>query len=298
MLTQQFEIENHSKETKNRLSGWTVTIAVHALILLLLFFSYITPPNPPYEDNMGGMSVNYGTSDVGTGDQQQFTTVPVTVQQDAQPEASSQPNTSTTQENLETQDKEEAAVIESKKDVVKPKEKPNPDAIFKPHSKPVANNTPEPVKPKVDKNALFSPGAVGKPNKSKGDGEGRGQGDQGDPNGDVGSKNYQGGGTGNGPGKGGNGLGDGNVKLTGRKLRSRPPVKNPCETSRGKVVISISVNREGKVVDTKFAQSGSTSSDDCLIATARQAAMKYTFDANSTAAETQTGSIVFIFKED
>ena len=297
MLSQQFEIENHQKETKNRLSGILVSALIHTVLLLCLYFIIIHTPDPPYEDNQGGMTVNYGTSDVGTGDQQQFTTVPVTVQQDAQPEAS-QSAPSTAQDDMETQDKEDAAVVEAKKDKVKPKEKPDPKAIFTPKAKTAANPNPEPVKPKVDKNAMFTPGAIGKPNKSKGDGEGHGAGDQGDPNGDPNSRNYHGGGTGNGPGNGGNGLGDGNVRLAGRKLRSRSVPKNPCETSRGKVVISISVNRDGRVTDTKFSQNGSTSSDDCLINIARQAAMKYTFDANQGAAETQTGSIVFIFKED
>jgi protein TonB len=298
MLIQQFEIENHRRENKNRASGIIVSALIHSILFLCLYFIIIHTPDPPYEDNQGGMTVNYGTSDVGSGDQQQFTTVPVTVQQVAQATPESQPVSSNAPEDLETQNTEDAPVVEAKKEVKKPKEKPNPDALFKPHAKPVANSTPEPPKPTVDKNALFSPGAVGRPNRSAGDGEGGGKGDQGDPNGDPNSKNYHGGGTGNGPGHGGNGLGDGNVRLTGRKLRSRPPVKNPCETSRGKVVISISVNRDGRVVDTKFSQSGSTSSDDCLVSTARAAAMKYTFDANSTAAETQTGSIIFIFKED
>lgn len=294
MLIQHFEIENHRRENKNRLGGWAVTIAVHALILLILLFIYITPPNPPYEDNAGGMTVNYGTSDVGTGDQQQFTAVPVKVQQMAEASSSSS-SSAASPEDLATQDKEDAAVVESKKEPVKPKQKPDPNALFTPHAKPANNPSPQ---PQVNKNALFSPGALGKPNKSKGDGEGGGQGDQGDPNGDPNSKNYHGGGTGNGSPNGGDGLGNGNVRLTGRHLRSRPPVRNPCETSRGKVVIAIDVNRDGKVIATRFSLSGSTSSDDCLVATARQAAMKYTFDANSTAAETQTGSIVFIFKED
>ena len=297
MLAQQFEIENQRKETKNRLSGMAVTIAVHALLLLLLFFFYITPPNPPYEDNAGGMTVNYGTSDVGTGDQQQYTTVPITVQQVAQTNPSTEAATSSSQDNLETQNTEDAPVVEAKKEVKKPK-KPNPDALFKPQSNPTANTTPEPPKPQVDKNALFSAGALGKPNKSKGDGEGGGQGDQGNINGDPNSRNYHGGGTGNGPGNGGDGLGNGNVRLTGRHVRSRSVPKNPCETSRGTVVIAIDVNQAGKVVDTKFSLSGSTSSDDCLVGIARQSAMKYTFDANPTAADIQKGFITFVFKED
>jgi protein TonB len=298
MLSPQFEIENHSKETKNRVSGVVVSALVHLILFLCLYFVIIHTPDPPFQDNQGGMTVNYGTSDVGTGDQQQYTTVPVTVQEVAPSTPKSQPTASTSPEDLETQNTEDAPVVEKKSEVKKRKEKPNPDALFKPQTKPVSNPHPEPPKPQVDKNALFSAGALGKPNKSKGDGEGGGQGDQGNINGDPNSRNYHGDGTGDGPGHGGNGLGDGNVRLTGRKLRSRSVPKNTCETSRGKIVIAINVNREGKVVDTKFSLSGSTASDDCLVSIARQAAMKYTFDANPTAAEIQSGSITFVFKED
>lgn len=312
MFSRPFEAENKSAENKNRLAGLVVTIVVHALLLLILFFLYITPPDPPYQDDAGGMSVNYGTSDIGTGDEQQYTAVPVKVAEPEQVNTPAPPPAPTaSNEDLVTQNEEDAAVVETKKPVKKEKPvvKPNPDATYKPVKKPVAENKPVEPKPTVDKNALFTPGAQGKPNNSKGDGEGGGKGDQGKPNGDPNSRNYHGNGTGdgsgNGPGSGhgpgGYGTGGGgpsNVRLTGRSLRSRPPVKNPCENTKGKVVIAIKVDRSGHVTDARFTQSGSTTADDCLIATARQAAMKYVFDDNSTAAETQTGSITFIFKED
>jgi outer membrane biosynthesis protein TonB len=307
MLTRPFETENKQTENKNRAAGVIVTVTVHALLFLLLYFLFITPPDPPYEDNAGGMAVNYGTSDVGSGEQQQYTAVPVKVQEVQEKAPTPQPTATSAPEDLETQDKEDAAVVEKKTEVKKTKVKPNPDATYKPTPKPAAVQPVAAPQPTVDKNALFSAGAQGKPNNSKGDGEGKGKGDQGDPNGDPNSKNYHGGGNGTG-GKGGEGNGPGgygtgngppsNVRLTGRSLRSRPPIKNPCETARGRVTISISVNRSGHVTNSKFSQSGSTTSDDCLVSTARQAAMKYVFDENSSAAETQTGSILFIFKED
>jgi hypothetical protein len=148
----------------------------------------------------------------------------------------------------------------------------------------------------VDDNSLFRPGAVGKPNNSKGDGEGGGKGDQGGLNGDPNSTSYKGGGTGNGVGSG-NGLGDGNVKLAGRNVVNRFVPKNPCEQSRGKVVMSIKVDQAGKVVSAIFQQGGSTTADECLVNVAKQAAMKYTFDAKTDAATYQTGSILFTFKE-
>ena len=314
MFARPFEAENRSTENKNRGIGLVVTIVVHALLFLLLLFMYITPPDPPYQDDAGGMAVNYGTSDVGTGDEQQYTAVPVKVaetQPTPTPTPTPPPTPTASTEDLVTQDDEDAAVVESKKKPVKKEKpvKPNPDATYKPVKKPVAETKPVEPKPTVDKNALFSAGAQGKPNHSTGDGEGGGKGDQGKPDGDDRSRNYHGKGTGDGSGNGpGSGHGPGgygpggggpsNVRLTGRSLRSRPAIKNTCENTKGKVVIAIKVDRSGHVTDARFTQSGSTTGDDCLIAIARQAAMKYVFDENSAAAETQTGSITFIFKED
>ena len=292
MLTQQFEIENHKRENKNRLGGWAVTITVHALILLVLFFIYITPPNPPYVDNAGGMTVNYGTSDVGTGDQQQFTTVPVTVQQDAQNNSAA--SSSATQEDLETQNTEDAALVNTKKNLVKPKDKPNPDALLKPQTKPVVNNTPP--TPKANQNALFHPGAVGKPNNSKGDGEGHGQGDQGDPNGDPNSRNYHGGGNGNGTGPIGSGLGSGHYNLKGRKRVSQPNIVSPCTNAKGNVAVAIKVNKAGKVIDAKLLQLGTTTANECLINLAIKEAYLWTFDAKADADDVQTGSLLLQYK--
>ncbi|MFN8278045.1 MAG: hypothetical protein U0T84_11210 [Chitinophagales bacterium] len=292
---QAFDIENRSSENKNRTIAITVALAIHALLLVLLFFWVLTMPNPPFEENEGGMTVNFGTSEVGEGDIQPMNLTPVA--ENAAPTPESNPEAAPeTKEDIATQDLEDAPVVERKTESTKKAPKPNPDAILKP--KPVKNtpSTPAQPTPQVDHNALFRPGAPGTPNNSKGDGEGGGNGDQGNPNGDPNSRNYNGGGDGNGHGHG-SGLGDGNVRLTGRRLRSKPAVKNPCEDARGRVVMGIQVNRDGKVIKANFTQSGSTTSDDCLVNVARQAAMKYTFDDKADAADVQNGSIIFIFKE-
>ncbi|MCW3126908.1 MAG: energy transducer TonB [Bacteroidetes bacterium] len=310
MFVRPFETENKQAENKNRAAGIVTTIVVHALLLLLLFFLYISPPDPPFSDNAGGTSVNFGSTDEGMGDQQQYTAVPVKVEDVKENAPTPPPVAAKSEEELETQEKEEAAIVESKKVVKKEKVKPVAEAVYKPNPKPTRTTEPTPPKPKVNNDALFTPGAQGTPNKSTGDGTGHRKGDQGKANGDPNSANYTGSGdgpgSGSGPGHGDGpgghgptaGPGPGNVRLTGRSLKSRPAVKNPCENIKGKVVIEIKVNRNGHVTDAKFTQAGSNTADDCLINIARQAAMKYTFDENSTAAETQTGSITFIFKED
>jgi outer membrane biosynthesis protein TonB len=177
------------------------------------------------------------------------------------------------------------------KTVIKPK--PDENALYKPSKNPTPTNT---EKPKVDDNSLFKPGAYGTPNNSKGDGEGGGKGDQGDPSGDPNSKSYKGSGTGTGTGTG-SGNGSGNVNLSGRSVLSRHVPKNPCEQTRGKVMVAIRVNRQGQVTSANYAQGGSTTADDCLVNVALQAARKYTFDVKSDAAEIQNGTILFMFKE-
>jgi len=56
------------------------------------------------------------------------------------------------------------------------------------------------------------------------------------------------------------------------------------------------VDRSGKVVDARYTQAGSTTSDEGLIKTSIEAALKYRFDTNNGATELQTGAISFIYK--
>ena len=293
MFSASFETDNNSFENRKRITSIVITLLVHGLLLLLLYLSTLSLPDPPYVDNEGGMSVNFGTSDVGEGDEQAFTYTPVAAVSEPTP---SPPATSTSQEEeLATQDMEDAPVL-SKPEPIKKKETPTPKPeVVKPVTKPVtANTTPVPPQPKADENALFKPGAYGKPNSSTGDGEGGGKGDQGQLDGDPNSKSYQGSGTGQGTGEG-SGLGDGNVRLAGRQLKYKPVVNDKSQ-SRGKVVIQIKVDRSGKVVDARYTQAGSTTSDEGLIKTSIEAAFKYRFDTNNGATELQTGAISFIYK--
>ncbi len=293
MFTASFETDNNSFENKKRATSIVVTLLVHGLLLLILYLSTLSLPNPPYVDNEGGMSVNFGTSDVGEGDEQAFTYTPVAAA--SEPTPAPQATATTQEEELATQDIEDAPSL-AKPEPVKKKEvtTPKPEVV-KPIEKPTtATAPPAPPQPKADENALFKPGAYGKPNNSTGDGEGGGKGDQGQLDGDPNSKSYQGSGTGQGTGQG-SGLGDGNVRLAGRQLKSKPTVNDKSQ-SRGKVVIQIKVDRNGKVVDARYTQAGSTTADAGLIKTSIEAAYKYVFDANANASELQTGAISFIYK--
>ncbi len=306
MFAASFEQEEQS--FKNRKSGIAafVTIALHALIFLFLLWMILTPPNPPYTDSAGGVTVNFGTSETGTGDVQPMTLTPI--QADFTPAASApsqQPEA--IKENVVTQDLEDAPVVENNTNGNVSSSVPSRDKKPKPaettpnktnHSTNNTSNThntspvPVPEEPKADPNAMFHKGANGNPNKSKGDGTGGGQGDQGKPNGDPNSKSYldSEGGKGSGPGKG-----DlrGGISLKGRKSASLPPPKF-CQ-EKGNVIIDITVDRGGNVIDAKYHREGSTITDNCSIQNAKTAALKSKFNADSQADELQYGSINYVF---
>ncbi|MFI5140381.1 MAG: energy transducer TonB [Sphingobacteriales bacterium] len=300
MFASDFESEERVFRNRKTSISVIVTVLVHALLLLFLILSILHTPIPPFEDNAGGMSVNYGTDEVGTGDIQPFTYNPGPTEAKSSAPAKSQPETNTPDQVL-TQDVEPSDVV-VKKTEEKPKHKPKVEdkTVYKPHQKTVNNNattasksTPDTTpQQKVDPNSVFHKGAYGNPNNSHGDGTGGGQGDQGKPNGNPESHNYTDGGegTGKGPGRG---------DLTGFDLKGRSIVYSPkpekCN-STGKVVIGIKVDRSGKVIEATFKRFASTVFDECNKTNALNAARKATFNPDPNAPEIQEGSKTYIFK--
>lgn len=306
MFATQFENEEREFRNRKTIVSVTITVLVHALILLFLIFTILHTPVPPFEDDAGGMSVNYGTDETGVGDIQPFTYSPGPTE--TQTKAASAPaQEDNTPEQVLTQDVEESDVVVPKNDdkpKPKPKQKVNKKALYKPSAHPVETTTnttttapvaEAPPQPKADPNALFHKGAYGTPNNSKGDGTGGAQGDQGKPNGDPNSRNYLGdGGDGNGPGSGpGKG---GGFSLKGRKKMGLPAPNN-C-SNRGRVVIGIKVDRTGKVVEAVFKRFESTVFDECNKNNALNAARRATFNADPNAPEIQEGTITYIYKVD
>ncbi len=296
MFANSFDAEERSFKTRKVSTSAFITIVLHALILLFLIWSVLTPPDPPYTDSAGGVTVNFGTDAEGSGDEQPMTLTPI--QANFTPPAASAPSqpASANEEDVATQDLEDAPVIEKTETPKKKTDKPSP---VKPTTTPKTNSNTAPAEnkpvappaPKPDDNALFHKGAGGNPNNSKGDGTGSKAGDQGEPQGDN-SKSYLHGegGNGSGPGKG-----DlrGGVSLKGRKSSSLPPPKF-CN-AKGNVIIDITVDRNGSVVDAKYHRDGSTITDRCSIDNAIIAAKRSKFNADENADEYQYGSINYVF---
>jgi TonB family protein len=258
---------------KDEIKGMVGTIVFHALLVLALLFLALRTPLPlPSE---GGVEVNLGNSDEGMGNIQPR-------ELEASSQAAPPPQPSPTNEDLITEDNEEAPAIEPKP-IVKPK------PVQKPEPKPVVKTepTPEPT-PKVDPRAIF-PGKNATGDKT-GQGGNEGitgkPGDQGKPTGDPNASGYDGtGGSGGGP----------SFSLSGRSSRVIPaPSKNFRE--EGTVVVTIYVNRAGDVTRVLSGAKGTTTSSAQLRQLAEQAAKLAKFSPKEDAPEEQKGTITYIFE--
>lgn len=247
-------MENNKKDKWIAAGG---TIIVQALVLLvLLLMAFRTPLPLPGEE---GVEVDLGMYNQGMGEIQPETPA---IPQAATPP----PTTAKSEDELVTQDNEEAPAIEPKK-TPKPKD-----------TKPA-----EPTQPKVNQKALFK----GSSNSQQGGSEGiTGQpGDQGNPNGLKDVKQYEGqGGKGNGAG----------YDLGGRGAKSLNKPNNDF-SEEGIIVVDIWVNQDGKVIRAEISNKGTTLIDSAMRAKAKEAALRSTFAADKNAPEQQHGTITYTF---
>jgi len=283
-------------ETKYEKKSASITAVISGIILILLFLFGFTYLDPPPEN---GIAVNFGTSEVGSGDIQP--TEPV---QSAPQENTSQPTppeqtepTPAVNEEVATQDTEDAPVIEEekekkvedKKPVEKPKEKPVKTEVPPKEVEPKEVEKPDPKPEKSTSDALNSlingPKKDGKAN--GGEGNDNQAGDKGDPKGDPNATSYY------GQGKGLDG--DGNYRLGGRKALNKEKFVQECNES-GVVVVKIEVNQQGKVINAVPGAKGTTNNASCLMEPARRAAMATKFNSDADAPVKQTGYIEYEFK--
>lgn len=121
---------------------------------------------------------------------------------------------------------------------------------------------------------------------STGEGDGTGPGNQGVPYGSVDSKIR------------GEGYGTGTKRISydlqGRGFRSLPAPKYDYQ-GEGRVVVDVSVDRSGKVVQAIPGTKGSTTLDEYLLRVAKESAMQAKFDPKPDAPAIQKGTITYIF---
>lgn len=251
-----------SKESRDKSIAAVGSIVVHVIALLVLFLMAFRTPLPlPGEE---GVEVDLGMMDQGMGNiQPEKPAIPMA----AQPQQEESKN----EEDIVTQNDEEAPAIEKPKNTKPKQEKPA-----------------EEPKPQVNNRALFK----GSNNPQAGGSEGiTGQpGDQGKPNGLAGVRQYDGDGKNGGGGNGGVSAHLGNRKTT--YLPKPPSVDTDLEI----IKVEIKVNRNGKVVKQWIADGYKSTTSKTNQNLALELASKTTFESDDNAPEEQSGSITYTFK--
>jgi len=282
-----------TQEQKNKRKSAVITGILHLAVLIVFLLLGLTYPFPPPAEE--GILINFGTADVGRGEVQPHTKEEAVeeVVPEEMPPVESAPE-EVVEEELLTQDVEEAPMIAEKEEETKVEEKvEEPRKTEEPVKEEVEKEQPkEEVKkeePKVNPDALFTGSKDETENESTGEGDNIYKGDKGVPDGDPDAPNYE--------GDKSTGLGDDGIgyALAGRRMVSRPSIMDKSQ-KKGRVVVTIKVDKNGKVIFAKFKLRGSTSQDPHLIKLAEEAAMKAKFNGDANAPEEQIGTITFNFK--
>ncbi|MCW8979823.1 MULTISPECIES: energy transducer TonB [Altibacter] len=266
-------------DTKHKRKSMTITVVLHLIILLLLFYVGMTYLDPPLEQ---GIAVNFGTTDEGSGNIQPTEAINSAPKR-SEPEPVAQPK-SEIKEEVVTQDNEDAPVI--KKEETKKEQKETPKKI-EPKKEPPKKPDPKPDKSTSDALSSLINGPKSEGTAKGGEGDDNKPGDKGDPNGDPNASSYY------GTGKGLDG--DGNYLLGGRKALNKEKFVQDCNEA-GIVVVSIEVDRSGRVISATPGVRGTTNNSDCLKEPAKRAALATRFNADDKAPAKQIGKIIYRFK--
>ncbi|MGB1502064.1 MAG: energy transducer TonB [Flavobacteriaceae bacterium] len=220
--------------------------------------------DPPIEY---GIAINFGTSTTGNNKPKLVSESKLPVQdnqEDIAEEVVEEISNEIPNDEILTQN-ENTTLIQKPKEVSKPTPK-----------KPSKNTL------KAFDDLLKGDTSDGKPT---GDGDAIQQGVKGSENGDPASTKYYG---------NTNKSGDPNYNLAGREALTKPKEQPNCE-EEGRVVVSIEVNKKGKVVRAVSGVKGSTNTADCLLKPAREAALNTNWNADPNAPNIQKGTIIYQF---
>ena len=272
-------IDYRYPEENNYPKALAISTAIMATFLALSFFVIASRIDPPEEIGMGGIIVNYGTSDIGMGDDYMSIEEPSTdpnannaMPDKVVPESNPDKNPSSELSNksILTQDTEDAPAINTK----------DKSSV----SNPSASTPTKESKPVVNTNALYK----GKKNdgSGKGDGTGTVAGNQGSRDGDPLAPNY---------GEGGSGFGGVRLTLANRRFLSIPSIEDQGQSS-GKIAVEIRVDKTGEVIFARAGAKGTTLSDLKLWRKCEQAVLGARLNQLESAPDIQIGVVMFNFK--
>jgi outer membrane biosynthesis protein TonB len=266
------------REDNNYPKAFAATGIILGVVMALCYFIVFQMPEK-HEDGTGGILVNYGTVDEGTGNDYMSIEEPSVAEKANNTKPDKVTPAPPTEEKQQVDNSDKNVVTQTTEDapeVAANTKKPSTTVATQPTTKTVA-------KPAVNQNALYK----GKTNNGTGEGDGTGStpGNQGKPTGTTLTDNYNGTGSGNG----------GN-SLTARNFL-RPPAK-PDVGNRynGKVVVEFRIDKNGNVIYAKAGARGTTIVDAELLDKCEQAVLVAKVSPSSGASDVQTYTQTFVFK--
>ena len=303
------------------------TILFHALLLLMLFIGTMSIM-PAEEKEMGGMLINFGTNDAGSGEVQPMTSEPLAAMEESEL-AESEPSSAAEEPAQKTPDtaidnkvqttknedapalpvkerkkkkdtekkeskKKKAAEEEAKKQAKEKAEKKKSVKEKTQKDKP-KDEPKEKIQPKTEatKKQEVDASALFKGNKNS---KSKSQGNSSDSDTDLG-KVMGDVDIADNSGSQSSGMSNSGVgfSLGSRRLLNIPNITDSSQET-GTVVITIKVDREGNVIDAQYTTAGSTTASAALKKKAIAAAKKAKFSSEVNANPVQTGSLTFNFK--
>jgi len=276
--------------------GIVGTTIIHVIVLVLLFIlGFSVPPPPEIEE---GLLVNFGTDEFGSG---LVEPSPSAVQEEASPPPPENIPQDPSENALLTQDNEEAPEIKKTDPEAERKrqekieadrrlrEQEEAERIRKEQEEIERKRIEAEQKRQADimnrtKNALANSKNAG--TKTTGEGDTGDTGNQGVQSGSVDSKVR-----GEGSGLGEKGI---SYDLQGRGFQLLPPPRYDYQ-GEGRVVVEVSVDRNGRVIQAIPGTKGSTTLDEYLLKVAKEAALQARFDPKQDAPLIQKGTITYNF---
>jgi colicin import membrane protein len=276
--------------------GIAGTIVIHlAILVLCLVFGFSVPPPPETEM---GIVVNFGTDETGLGFIEP--SAPAFLEE-ASPPPAAEPEITTDEEPILTQDNEEAPEVKKVDPEAERKRQEQLEAERirreQLEAERIRKEQEEAERKRLeaeqqrqteimDRTRKALEGSKNAGTSSTSEGVAGGEGNQGVPSGDLNSQNRgEGGGTGN------SGI---SYDLGGRGFQKLPLPQYDYQ-EEGKVVVEVSVDRSGKVIQAIPGIKGSSTLDEYLLKVAKEAALQAQFDPKPDAPLVQKGSITYNF---
>lgn len=253
------------------------TVIIHNIILLILLLSFLALPDRTSSE--GAILINFGDTETAGGMMEpEFNNLPV-VQASGAPQ---EQVTQTAEDGILTQDFEEAPAVNQQPGSTITERSPQVDPGEEQQVEP---EKPAEQAPQVNPRALYSNRGASTTESGTSEGIYQGSGNMGNPQGTPESDDYSAGLTGSSIG----------FSLSGRNpLFLQKPEFNVY--TEGIIVVEITVDRNGTVINATPGIKGSTLVDNVLYAAVRKAALESKFNLKSDAEERQIGTITYHFR--